>query len=348
MQVDMHYYGTYAMARAAGLKSDIAQRIAEAAQFVDDYTEEDDIETSDGALVSYWPSGHGMVCDANFDALRLNEADPHKVWVTFHFLPGGGNASYQERMRCVKDSATAQEVIERVLERCGEAFAPELIGIMAHIYADTFSHYGFAGLRSDMNLVDRDSIKLDVKDSNILDYLENKADGFLGSIAASTTRGLGHASVADFPDRPFLKWEFTYENGVPSGLRNNQETYMSACEKLFSLFSRFKSKAPRFAEAAETRNFEEIRSIVAEILAFEGKKEARCNEWRKAAANGYLIFDGAIPEYREDNFQEELDTVKELSEIDVVNKRVWHFTRGVEVMRSMILNELLPAHGLIG
>jgi len=36
MQEDMHYYGTYAMARAAGLKAAHAKVIAYAAQYVDD------------------------------------------------------------------------------------------------------------------------------------------------------------------------------------------------------------------------------------------------------------------------------------------------------------------------
>ena len=36
MQLDMHYHGTYAMARAAGLTPDAAKMIATCAQFVDD------------------------------------------------------------------------------------------------------------------------------------------------------------------------------------------------------------------------------------------------------------------------------------------------------------------------
>lgn len=36
MQTDMHYYGTYAMARAAGLNQDTCRKIAYSAQFVDD------------------------------------------------------------------------------------------------------------------------------------------------------------------------------------------------------------------------------------------------------------------------------------------------------------------------
>ena len=43
MQVDMHYYGTYAMARAAGLSPADCRIIAIAAQFVDDNAGKDTI-----------------------------------------------------------------------------------------------------------------------------------------------------------------------------------------------------------------------------------------------------------------------------------------------------------------
>ena len=36
MQLDMHFYGIYALARAAGIKPDSAYIIAYASQFVDD------------------------------------------------------------------------------------------------------------------------------------------------------------------------------------------------------------------------------------------------------------------------------------------------------------------------
>ena len=39
MQIDMHFYGTYALARAAGIKPDSAHTIAYASQFVDDALE---------------------------------------------------------------------------------------------------------------------------------------------------------------------------------------------------------------------------------------------------------------------------------------------------------------------
>ncbi|MBW1860554.1 MAG: hypothetical protein JRI70_10950, partial [Deltaproteobacteria bacterium] len=41
MQIDMHYYGVYAIARLAGLRPQAARTIATASQYVDDAVEKD-------------------------------------------------------------------------------------------------------------------------------------------------------------------------------------------------------------------------------------------------------------------------------------------------------------------
>jgi len=41
MQIDMHYYGVYAIARLAGLRPEAARTIATASQYVDDAVEAD-------------------------------------------------------------------------------------------------------------------------------------------------------------------------------------------------------------------------------------------------------------------------------------------------------------------
>ena len=53
MQLDMHYYGTYAMARAGGLNSDAARIIATSAQFVDDNTAQSHVGFRDGSRCKY-------------------------------------------------------------------------------------------------------------------------------------------------------------------------------------------------------------------------------------------------------------------------------------------------------
>src|SRR5271154_2124755 len=46
------------------------------------------------------------------------------------------------------------------LELSDRTFAAEMIGITAHVYADTFAHYGFSGVSSRTNRVDSRSINL--------------------------------------------------------------------------------------------------------------------------------------------------------------------------------------------
>src|ERR1700752_2314295 len=57
IQTDMHYYGTYALARCAGFRDDIALAIATAAEFVDD-SDYVDVTLMDGVKVKGNPTAH--------------------------------------------------------------------------------------------------------------------------------------------------------------------------------------------------------------------------------------------------------------------------------------------------
>src|SRR5258705_2423175 len=97
----MHYYGTYAMARAAGIRADCAHRIATAAEFVDDSTLTDVIVHPDGARFRGEPTAHHPT-----ELVPINNLDDQQlVWVPFHFLPGGIGETQSQKLMCVKDSA---------------------------------------------------------------------------------------------------------------------------------------------------------------------------------------------------------------------------------------------------
>lgn len=80
MQVDIHYYGTYVMARAAGLAPDDCRVIATSAQFVDDNTGKDSITFRDGARVDVAATAHHAL-----DAASLEPEGQRNVWLPFHF-----------------------------------------------------------------------------------------------------------------------------------------------------------------------------------------------------------------------------------------------------------------------
>ena len=149
MQIDMHYYGVYAMARAAGLTREASGRIATASELVDDNAEEEHVEFGDGGRLDLMPTAHHTL-----DTENRNEEMQRKVWVPFHFIPGNRGRTVAERLVCRKDSAIAREVVEHAVRMANRAFGPQLLGITAHVYADTFSHYGFSGASCPVNRVD--------------------------------------------------------------------------------------------------------------------------------------------------------------------------------------------------
>ena len=162
MQKDMHYYGTYAMARAAGLAPKVCRTIATAAEFVDDNGDKETIEFPDGGRLDFVPTAHHAA-----DIENIDRHDQRLVWVPFHFIPGNEGRSMSERLLCRKDSEIAREMIDHNLSLADKPFGLHLAGITAHVYADTFSHYGFSGVSSRWNRIDTSSVEFfDVEPKN--------------------------------------------------------------------------------------------------------------------------------------------------------------------------------------
>ena len=221
MQIDMHYYGTFAMAYAAGLKVDDAQIVATAAQLVDDNNLTSLHTLASGQGVLGVATAHHPV-DAGLRVIQgPRDDDSRLIWVPFHFLPGAKGDSFEERVVCVKNSDVAREMVryyttkETVDAHRGHCL--QLIGIAAHVYADTFSHYGFSGIASSLNGVDTKTIKIDGTHSQgIINYVRDKAKDFaerFGANVADTVK-LGHGAVATYPDRPYLRWSYILQDGA--------------------------------------------------------------------------------------------------------------------------------------
>ena len=110
MQIDMHFYGIYALARAAGIKPDSAHTIAYASQFVDDALDgEVNVLKNHKAVFPIITSHKPM------DYQNAMFRDQWKVWVPFHFLPGNlkNGRSFYEKMQCLK--ATESETAGKIL-----------------------------------------------------------------------------------------------------------------------------------------------------------------------------------------------------------------------------------------
>jgi hypothetical protein len=86
MQIDGHHTATFVAARIAGFSFKDAEKIAYAAQYVDDATNAGVVQfTGSDYLYSRIASAHKMIDYDNFV-----DIENHLAWIPFHFLPGNG------------------------------------------------------------------------------------------------------------------------------------------------------------------------------------------------------------------------------------------------------------------
>ncbi len=386
MQKDMHYYGTYAMARAAGLTPQASETIATCAQFVDDNAASTELKFGNGAWIESLATAHHT-----FDRHNLDLSDQRRVWVPFHFLPGNQGDTWTERLKCRMNSPIAREMVKHHLSLSDKSYSAELIGIAAHVYADTFAHYGFSGISSRGNKIVNSTLDFNNATSEMEEHILVKLKKFkrskgaklqpnfrtivrdreglwtglktifrFMSWSAETGSGaLGHGSVATLPDRPYLEWEFDYErpdghlkslnnSSEVSAHRPNLETFLVGCEALHTMFEKFRKNRPDL-DNGDFRSFDSIRDEVSKVLSVQKKKAGRIDAWQQAAKNE-TVFDGGeeIPEYRGDAWNTEWTNLDGKDDSGVVLKNpIWHFYQAAAIHRTYVLRDLLPSHGLI-
>ena len=287
-----------------------------------------------------------MTSHKPLDYQNTLSAQQWDVWVPFHFLPGNDPAegAFIERMKCRADSDAAQRMLHEVLDARNADFWPHWVGIAAHVYADTFSHDGFAGLADPGNKVKKDSIDLDVKSPGILSYLRSKFEEFKSRCVSDFAElvPVGHGAVGTFPDRPYLKWSFEYEGEGGPARRDNPKSFLAACEGLHSFFTNFASVAPQGCQAAGGRDWGAIAPVVQSIVSEENPMEERIKSWlEKFHAAEFCTLQ---PEDQEVGYEEGLwQTMRALSDsADLHDSNACKFMRAARRHRDYVLFELLP------
>jgi hypothetical protein len=368
MQIDMHYYGTYALARAAGIKADAARIIATAAQYVDDNIDDAKLKLSDGARFILTPTAHEVKPGMQLVKM-LDEDRQRQVWVPFHFLPANQGTDYTERLVCWPNSAIAEAMVAEAIA-CADADDPcalERMGITAHVYADTFAHWGFSGISSRRNRVKIDSFVFHNATDDHKGKLARLAEEFLETHApllkleniraglkslvgnvgdvGDTDGALGHGGTVTYPDLPYLNWSFEYDQFVNGAQpRDNPSWFMTGCKALHDMFRRLAQVRPDLGDGGG-RSFHDIQETVRTILA-EVDQEAtkRILAWQTHAKD---LFGETIPPYQGGNWTKSVDKIMEMDSIQAFGQEVCRFHLAAEQHRSFILYELLPSKGLV-
>lgn len=360
MQIDMHYYGTWVLARTAGLSRDCATMIASCAQFVDDNTAATNIEFKDGAAVYSEPTAHDWWAPEVWDHEKQR-----RVWVPFHFLPGNIGDSYTERLKCRKDSKIARQMVANHLSMAGRTWSTALIGITAHVYADTFAHYGFSGVSSRGNVIEPTSLMTtQTGNQSWLASLRSKIEASyngifsgilnISSLASKTEICIpGHGAVKSCPDIAPLEWEFEYRRADAifgtRHRRSNPDTFFEASERLHDMFERFASLHPDKADPAAHHEFGEIAPKVRTILETPGDEQVRSAAWQDLADKGKgTRLREKIPAYAGQNWNAEWQQFDDRKDSKAVfDHPVWQFYQAAAWHRIWVLRDLLPSHGLV-
>lgn len=365
MQEDMHYYGTYAMARAAGLEVRDAKIVAYAAQYVDDATDRNSEVHKDGGMLEAIATSH-----TNSEAISTavaDHSDQRKVWIPFHFYPGNEGETLSDKLVCVKNGELVQEMVKSHIDHAvtvKDEYGLSLMGIMAHVYADTFSHYGFSGVSSRNNAIAGDSFEFDVKNKQMLAYINNKFNRFLNKYtpkfiienwrkvanqgAELSVGALGHGGAGTYPDRPFLKWRFNYEiNRKDSGWRNNPQDFFDGCEKMHNAFSEYAHKA---GIAKNFVSFDRIKDKVYNIINLELDKDGRIDAWRNAIRKKELFdpTENEILEYSRKYLENQKDDFGILNKShEIVKREIYQFHQAAIYHRDYTLKQLLPRYRIV-
>ena len=360
MQIDMHFYAVYALCRAAGLKPEVSRSIAHASQFVDDAIDAEPVVLPDGRGLLPTMTSHRPI-----DYQNTLPGDQWSVWIPFHFLPGGvldasesGNPKkiFIERLVCSEDSPVARKMLKHALSKKNRNLWPHLIGIVSHVYADTFSHSGFLGIANDWNKVKSGSIKITGAHNSTLEhYIWAKFEEFKTRFVSDFAEmvPVGHAAVATFPDRPYLTWEFEYEregNGPAKVRRDNPTTYLRACRKLYEFFSRFCQVDKDAQDPSGPRPWENIKGPLDSLIRYKAPKEERVKKWKESIAKGRFCRPTAIDKainYDEGLWRPRRVEYERRQEVPIEQTDAYRFIQAAHEHRRYVLLELLPAAGIL-
>ena len=351
MQLDMHFYGIYALARAAGIKPDSAYTIAYASQFVDDALDGEVNILSNKQAVYPIITSH-IAMDYKNSVLR----DQWKVWVPFHFLPGNRSTalSFYGRMACLKgtESKPAAMILQHALSHKNKPFGLHLAGVTAHVFADTFAHYGFVGLSCNWNKVKGESISVRKSHSpRIKKYIKGKFENFMVRIAGTLAEAVpvGHGAVATYPDRPYLNWQYLPDSGRGLVKRENPKDFTKACELLYGFFIEILKDNAKHGQP-DQRGFNSIKPTIEKIIRKEGKKQERIDQWMRAISRDALF--QATQKDKRINYSKQLWQSHQISIYLSVHKSLddcdaSHFIHAAWRHRNYVLFQLLPEIGLM-
>ena len=356
MQIDGHHTLTYISARFAGFGHAKASTIAYCAQYVDDATNAGLITFNNGAMYKRISSAHKML-----DYRNLDELANHQVWIPFHFLPGNAGlpagqnpkGSFIHKLVCKPDSYVAHDMLKACVADQSKSYGLHRLGITMHVYADTFAHQEFAGVNHKINEVHHLKSNIKRKDKSFFDKIK--------SYFVSDAFPLGHGAALDYPDQPYLTWNYKNGERKPRLIkRNNPEIFVDAVDKMCRAMYCYRVKDESMnldaAPGIPAKDAATIKKFILSIKSADG--DERHSKWLKLIAKGTFSFGAAKLQYKPKgvgswkfqaiNQKSSCDTGREIfiykDKFLSSNWKMFH--DALQAHRFDVVHDILPKYGI--
>ncbi len=353
MQIDFHYYATYAAAFIAGYSHEEALSIAYSAQFVDCCTRTF-LSKVKGPLAAATTQSQLELAEARTDILGLQEIT--RIWASFHFLPYDLYAKkkfcgkrYLDKYRLICNT-NSDLLVKTVQLAAGSDL--QSIGIAMHILADTWAHRYFAGTPSlvinNINYYFYELLPSGefFKPRKItFRHSPNKSDDLVEGLYTNTVfqsnehsvMNLGHGRAGHLPDYSFARYKYLPAWGDYDVIvKDNPTDYLHAfCQMIYALkFLRGEHSAflkDTYDVNVITPWFDEIK----EILTIRQKDAS--GDWLAfcESLSGNLIEPFSLEKYQEEYIQ--------ASKQEKDHTFLGRFFLGALAQKSMVTHEIFSS-----
>ena len=345
MQEDFHFYAIYALARAAGFDPDKAHIIAYSSQHTDDAKYDHALEFENGGRFQQVLTAHRF-----FDPKVISKEVCYRIWLPFHFLPGNLGVDFYERLLVRANSVIAQRIIEELLASELKPYTLHRLGILLHVYADTWSHQNFMGIMRDMN--DVRNMRVEEEEDDFIKDLISKLKEEILEYAAPM---LGHTQAGTVPDEPYRVWEYDDYKGERHRVVN-RERALDAAQNCYVVLLRFLRRFPQFSQRPPLP-WQGILGKINDLFSQKGELGERIEAWKAAIREGEIGFppDERDKELHYDDrewfraavkvIEGEPDRYERLEGFETSNWKYFHDAAAFH--RFHVLHEILPDYGII-
>ncbi|MDD5291449.1 MAG: hypothetical protein PHZ04_05115 [Patescibacteria group bacterium] len=277
MQMDMHFYLIYFLARLLGFCDKDARKIAYASNHVD-FAECNNLIYAAKIYINMVGTSHRPL-----DFKKLSESkNRFRPWIPFHFLPSIKN------LICEMNGALVQPMLEYVFLHKNEPYFLHLVGVVLHVLCDSYSHWGFIGQNDERNRIDNGSLKIVNHNTSILgrlvDELKTFKEKLQGTIAEKMP--VGHSAIGMWADIPSIIISYKAENSEIEIIRDNPKNFLEASHRVYNFLLRVRKESPQYGLTNPDQSWDDVSAEIEKLISDKCSLGERLSKWQKLINSG--------------------------------------------------------------